>query len=125
MLRPADCRGIERQHLTGAGCMIAPSPMPEPRLAHLVQPLRQHVLEETAHELMTAEATPRFAMLVADGDAGVVERDDTAFGDGDAKHVAREMAQHCLGTTKLKPRSRGWPRPGFRRASAAWLQGSS
>ena len=39
----------------------------------------------------------RFAMLVADGDAGVVEPDDAGLGDGDAEHVARQIAQHRLG----------------------------
>ena len=52
-------------------------------------------------KLMTAEAhrapARRFAMLVANGDAGVVERDDAGLGDGKAEHVAREIAQHCLG----------------------------
>ena len=39
----------------------------------------------------------RFAMLVTDGDARVVEPDDAGLGDGDAEHVAREIAQHRLG----------------------------
>src|SRR5262245_8678302 len=97
----SDCRGIERQHVPGAGGMIAPGGMPEPRVAHLVQPLRQHVLEEAAHELVAIEAgrapARRFAMLVADADTGVVEPDDAGLGDGDAEHVAREIVQHRLG----------------------------
>ena len=52
-------------------------------------------------KFMAAEArcvpAPRFAMLVADGDAAIIEPDDTAFGDGDAEHISREIAQDGLG----------------------------
>ena len=49
-------RAIERQEQTGARSMIAPGGMPEAEVADLVQALRQHVLQEAAHELMAAEA---------------------------------------------------------------------
>ena len=81
--------------------MIAPGVMPEPRVADLVQPFRQHVLQEAAHELMAVEArwvpAPRCAMLVADGDTVVIEPDDAAFGDCHSKDVACQIAQHGLG----------------------------
>jgi hypothetical protein len=41
-------------------------------------------------------------MLIADGDAGFVERDDAALGDGDAEHVSREIAQDGPGA--ISPR---------------------
>ena len=40
---------------------------------------------------------PRCALLVADGDAAVIEPDDAAFGNRHAKDVACQIAQHGLG----------------------------
>ena len=58
------------------------------------------MLEEAAHELLAAQAggppLHRFAIFVTDGDALVVESDDAAVGDGDAEHVAGEIAKHSL-----------------------------
>ena len=132
--RTGDRHGIERQHLTGARGMIAAGGMPEPRVAYLVQPLRQHVLEEAAHELVAVEAdrapARRFAMLVADADARVVEPDDAGLGDGDAEHIARQIAQHRLGTVSpgravddpgLLQAARGSTRSGRRFSSAALI----
>ena len=42
-----------------------------------------------------------FALLVADGDGVVVERDDARVGDGDAEYVSCEIAQH--GVVTLPP----------------------
>src|SRR6202030_4761104 len=77
LFRPCYARVIECQLLTGARGMIAPGVMPEPRVADLVQPFRQHVLQEAAHELMAVEArcvpASRCAMLVANVDTVVIE----------------------------------------------------
>src|SRR5271169_3593418 len=58
------------------------------------------MLEEAAHELVTAQAggppLHRFTIFVADGDAFVVETDNAVVGDGDAEHVAGEIAEHAL-----------------------------
>src|SRR5271169_3043753 len=58
------------------------------------------MLEEAAHELLTAQAggppLHRFTIFVADGDAFVVEIDNAVVGDGDAEHVAGEIAEHAL-----------------------------
>src|SRR5262245_16889362 len=89
--------------------------MPEAGVSHLVQGLWQDVLQEPAHELVLTETrlapSPRCTMLVADGDAGVVEADDAAFGDGNTEHIAGEVAQHRLGT--ITPR-RAVNDPGLR-----------
>ena len=74
--------------------------MPEAGVSHLVQPFRQYVLQEAAHELVTMQTrlapSPRCTMLVADGDTSVVEPDDAALGDGNTEHIAGEVAQHRL-----------------------------
>src|SRR5882724_12997581 len=102
LFRPCASRRFERQQLTGASSMIATARMPQTRVAHLVQPFRQHVLQEAAHELVAVEVRrvppPRFAMLAADDNAVVVEPDDAAFGDGDAEHISRKIAQDGFGT---------------------------
>ena len=58
------------------------------------------MLEEAAHELVTAQAggppLHRLTIFVADGDAFVVETDNAVVGDGDAEHVAGEIAEHAL-----------------------------
>ncbi len=85
-----------------AGRMFASGGMPEAVVTDLVEPPGQYVLQEPAHEFVSAQVRvpppPRAAMLVPDGDAVVVEADDTGVGDGDAKHIARQIAQHGLGT---------------------------
>jgi len=97
-----DRRAVKRQELSGSCGGVATARMPEAGVSHLVQPLRQHVLQEAAHELVTMKTrlapSPRCTMLVADGDADVVELDDAALGDGNTKHIASEVAQHRLGT---------------------------
>ena len=74
-------------------------------VADAVEALGQHVQEEPADELVGGERhrLPAFGsvdaiVLPAEGDAVVVGRDETAIGDGDAVGVAREIAQHLLGS---------------------------
>src|SRR5271169_369714 len=58
------------------------------------------MLEEAAHELLTAQTggppLHRSTIFVADGDAFVVEIDDAVVGDGDTEHVAGEIAERAL-----------------------------
>jgi len=78
------------------------------------------VLQETAHELVAGQAggppLHRLMIFVADGDAFVVETDNAVVGDGDAEHVAGEIAEHGLiafapGSTVHDP---GFPPRSFR-----------
>src|SRR6516162_18228 len=56
------------------------------------------MLQEAAHELVAGQAGGpplyRLAILVAYGDGLVVETDNAAIGDGNAEHVAGEIAEH-------------------------------
>ncbi len=66
-----------------------------------VEALRQDVEQEATDELVGAERHGALAVdtvasiiLVAEGDAGLVERDEPAVRDGDAVGVARQICQH-------------------------------
>ena len=80
--------------------MLAPSWVPEAVVADFVQTFRQHMLQEAAHELVAAQASGpplvRLAIFVADSDALVIEGNNAAIGNGDAEHVAGEIAEHGL-----------------------------
>ena len=80
------------QHLTDPGGVAALSGMPQAEVTHLVEAARQDVLEESAHELVSAEAAGSRAagpaFLVSDADGLVVEADDAGVGESDAKDVA-------------------------------------
>src|SRR5271154_4889767 len=58
------------------------------------------MLQKVAHELVAAQAggppLHRLTIFVADSDAFVVEADNATVGDGDAEHVAGEIAEHGL-----------------------------
>ncbi len=76
-----------------------------------MQTLRQDMHEEATDELVRGEphrfvtiATFAPIILPSERDAGLVGRDQTAVGDGDAVGVAREISQHSV-------------RPGERRLS--------
>ena len=71
------------------------------------KPCGQHVDQEAADELVDCERHHLVALVAFDpvvlpleGDAVVVERDQAAVGDGDAVGVAREIAQHFLGSAE-------------------------
>src|SRR6516225_4947256 len=74
--------------------------MPEAEIANLVQALGQDVLQEAAHELRAIEGADApavgLAVLVAERDGVLVERDDARIGDGDAKDVTREISEDRL-----------------------------
>ena len=72
-------------------------------MADAVDALGQHVEQEAADELACfqchgAIALPPIAtiILVSEGHAGLVERDQAAVGDGDAVCVARQVGEHGL-----------------------------
>src|SRR6266478_3462523 len=66
---------------------------------------RQHVEQETPHELADVEAHD-FALVItalpivlpAETDEGLVEIEQAAVGDRDAMRIAREIGQDLLGT---------------------------
>ena len=76
--------------------------MPQAEVADLVEPVRQHVLEEATHEFVAAQPagsrSAGLAFLVLDGDRLVVEPDDAGVGESDAKDVAGEVVEHRLFT---------------------------
>src|SRR5262249_5315614 len=76
--------------------------MPQTEVADLVQAFWQHVLQGPARELVPPQGRVNPAaggpLLVADGDAGVVEVDDAVVGDGNAVDIAREILEHGFGT---------------------------
>ena len=68
---------------------------------------RQHVQQEAPDELIRGQRHRAIAfgavtaiILVAEGDAGFVERDQPAAGDGDAVRVARQISEHRLRPAK-------------------------
>ena len=74
-------------------------------MANAVEPARQDVKQEAADELVGGErhdALPVRAIativLVAEGDAGLVEGEQPPVRDGDAVSVAREIGEHRFGT---------------------------
>ena len=73
-------------------------------MADAVEALRQDVDEEAADELADSERhqlVPNVAfdpvVLPSEGDAGVVERNQTAVGDGDTVGMAREIGSTASG----------------------------
>jgi hypothetical protein len=70
-------------------------------MAEAVEAVGQDVDEEAADELVSGERHDLVSLvplgpivLVLEGDALVVERDQPAVGDGDAVGIAREIRQH-------------------------------
>src|SRR5689334_11238815 len=93
-------RALEQEQLTGSGREIALGGVPQAEVADLVQPLRQNMLQEPAHELFARDPAGApavgLAFLVAEGDAAGIEVDDAAVGDGDAEDVAGKVIEHRL-----------------------------
>ena len=79
-----------------------------------MKPARQHVQQQASDELVGGErhdARPLPAasvVLVAEGDAGFVEGEQPAVGDGDAVGVARQVVNR-LRTFPPDRRARGTP----------------
>src|SRR5271166_2755870 len=76
-------------------------------VADAVEAFGQDVGEEATDELVRAERHDLLAraavgavVLVPEGDALLVERDQPAVGDGDAVGVARQIGEHCLGSAE-------------------------
>jgi len=74
-------------------------------VADAVEPAWQKVEQEAADELVGAERhdtlpvrTIAAIVLVAEGDAGLVEGEQPPVRDGDAMSVAREIGEHRFGT---------------------------
>ena len=74
-------------------------------VADAVEPARQDVKQEAADELVGAkrhDLLPLCAIaaiiLLAEGDAGLVEGEQPPVRDGDAMSVAREVGEHGFGT---------------------------
>ena len=85
-------RRLQLQHLSHPGGVMTLRGVPQAGVADLVEAARQHVLEEAAHEFVTAQAAGSrlagLAFLVLDRDRFVVEADDPGVGKSDAKDVA-------------------------------------
>src|SRR5262245_8124805 len=86
--------------------------MPQAEVADLMQALGQHVLQKAAHELVAGKAcveqAARGALPVTDGDAGRIEANDAAVGDGYAVDIAPQILEHGVGAVaSVSPRSPG------------------
>src|ERR1700722_9097918 len=73
-------------------------------VTNAVEPARQDVKQEAADELVGAKRHDLLAVraiaaiiLVAEGDAGLVEGEQPPVRDGDAMRVAREIGEHGFG----------------------------
>ena len=74
-------------------------------MSNAMEAARQHVEQETPHELADVEAhdfalvsTALPIVLPAETDVGLVEIEQAAVGDRDAMRIAREIGQDLLGT---------------------------
>lgn len=74
--------------------------MPEAEIANFMKALGQDMLQIASHEFMAGEGAGFVALglsiLVAEGDAGLVETDQAAIGDGDAEGIAGKVVEHRL-----------------------------
>jgi hypothetical protein len=73
----------------------------QPVVADAMEARRQHVKQEPTHEFVGVERHGLVArralvtvVLPAEGDAALVQRDQSAVGDGHPKRVARQVGQH-------------------------------
>ena len=76
-------------------------------MADAMETSRQDVHQEAADELVGRQCHAGVAarpfdpvVLVFEGDAGLVNGDQAAIGDGDAMGVARQIGQHRLGSAE-------------------------
>ena len=74
--------------------------MPETEVADFVKSFGEDMLQIAPHELLAGEGAGFVAaglsILVAEGDAGLVESDQATIGDGDAEGIAGEIIEHGL-----------------------------
>src|SRR6516165_6779719 len=77
-------------------------------MSNAMKAARQHVEQETPHELADVEAhdfalvsTALPIVLPAETDVGLVEIEQAAVGDRDAMRIAREIGQDLLGTAEI------------------------
>src|SRR5436305_477041 len=93
--------------------------MPQAIVAQLVKSLRQDMLEKAAHELLAGEGGGSVAVggaiLVAEGDACLVDADDPSVGDGDAQGIAGEVIEHRLSLAPGGDMDDPWCAPGVGR----------
>ena len=73
-------------------------------MPNAVEATWQYMEQEAADELVRRErhdalplGTIAAVVLVAEGDAGLVERNQALVGDGDPVGIAREIGEHSLG----------------------------
>jgi len=80
--------------------------MPESVVADFVEAFGEHMLEESAHELVSSEGAGGpllvLAVFVPERDGAVVHGEDAPVGDGDAVDVTGEVVEH--GGLALSPR---------------------
>ncbi len=74
--------------------------MPETEVANFVKAFWQDMLQIAAHEFMAGDGAgfvvPGLSILVAEGDAGLVESDQAVIGDGDAEGIAGKIVEDSL-----------------------------
>jgi hypothetical protein len=100
-----------REQRTGAGDIgLAAGGQEQAIVPNAVKALRQYVQQEAPDEFVCGERHRAIArspvaaiILVPEGDAAFVERDQQAVRDGDTVRVARQIGEHHLWPGK------GWP----------------
>src|SRR5271167_3393214 len=96
------------EELTGASDVPGPAAIGEQTvMADAVEPAGQHVDQEAADELVDGECHQLAPSLLLgaivfplEGDAGIIECDEAAVGDGDPVRIARQVGQHRLRSTE-------------------------
>ena len=68
-------------------------------VANLDEARRQHVLDEAREQLVSGDGDG-VAVLGAEGDAALVDRDEALIGDADAVGVSAEITNHLLGSAE-------------------------
>ena len=89
---------LEQERAAGVFALGAFVGMPESVVADLVKSPGEHVLEETAHELVSGERAGApllaLAVLVAQSHGVLVDGEDASIGNCDAVDVAGEVIEH-------------------------------
>ena len=79
----------------------------QPVMTDPIEAVRQRVLQEAADELGRRQGhhlglAVMAIILPTEADLGVVERGESAVGDGDAMGVATEIGEHLLGAAEWR-----------------------
>ena len=78
--------------------MVDMGGMPDAVVADLMKALGQDVLQIASDELMAFDSSglpaAAFAVLVAEGDMGLVQVEEAMIRDGNTKHIARQVVQY-------------------------------